>query len=64
MLVMELPQFYEKRVEYFQPSLQALIRSQVQTKIYFPPICTVPTWGKNIMVGRGWGGGEYDFLVK
>jgi len=24
-----LPQFYEKRVEYFQPSLQALIRSQV-----------------------------------
>jgi len=28
-LVMELPQFYEKRVEYFQPSLQALIRSQV-----------------------------------
>jgi len=29
MLVMELPQFYEKRVEYFQPSLQALIRSQV-----------------------------------
>jgi len=29
LLVMELPQFYEKRVEYFQPSLQALIRSQV-----------------------------------
>lgn len=29
LLLLELPQFYEKRVEYFQPSLQALIRSQV-----------------------------------
>jgi len=29
LLVMELPQFYEKRVDYFQPCLQALIRSQV-----------------------------------
>jgi len=29
LLLLELPQFYEKRVDYFQPSLQALIRAQV-----------------------------------
>ena len=29
LLLLELPQFYERRVDYFQPSLQALIRSQV-----------------------------------
>jgi len=29
LLLLELPQFYEKRVDYFQPCLQALIRSQV-----------------------------------
>ena len=29
LLLMELPQFYEKRVDYFQPCLQALVRSQV-----------------------------------
>lgn len=29
LLLMELPQFYDKRVDYFQPSLQALIRAQV-----------------------------------
>ena len=30
LLLLELPQFYEKRVDYFQPSLQALIRAQVR----------------------------------
>lgn len=29
LLLLELPQFYAKRVDYFQPCLQALIRSQV-----------------------------------
>ena len=29
MLLLELPQFYERRIEYFQPSLQALVRAQV-----------------------------------
>merc|ERR1712080_95801 len=29
LLLIELPQFYDKRVDYFQPSLQALIRAQV-----------------------------------
>ena len=29
-LLLELPQFYERRVDYFQPCLQALVRSQVQ----------------------------------
>lgn len=29
MLLLELPQFYERRIEYFQPCLQALVRSQV-----------------------------------
>merc|ERR1711978_455548 len=29
LLLLELPQFYERRVDYFQPSLQALIRAQV-----------------------------------
>ena len=29
LLLLELPQFYEKRIEYFQPCLQALVRSQV-----------------------------------
>ena len=29
LLLLELPQFYEKRVDYFQPCLQALVRSQV-----------------------------------
>ena len=29
LLLLELPQFYLKRVDYFQPCLQALIRSQV-----------------------------------
>lgn len=29
LLLIEMPQFYEKRVDYFQPCLQALIRSQV-----------------------------------
>ena len=29
LLLIELPQFYEKRVDYFQPCLQALVRSQV-----------------------------------
>ena len=29
LLLLELPQFYEKRVDYFQPCLQALIRAQV-----------------------------------
>ena len=28
-LLLELPQFYEKRVDYFQPCLQSLIRSQM-----------------------------------
>ena len=30
LLLLELPQFYEKRVDYFQPCLQALIRAQVE----------------------------------
>lgn len=29
LLLLELPQFHEKRIDYFQPCLQALIRSQV-----------------------------------
>jgi len=29
LLLMELPQFYERRIDYFQPCLQALVRSQV-----------------------------------
>ena len=29
LLLMELPQFYERRIDYFQPCLHALIRSQV-----------------------------------
>ena len=29
LLLLELPLFYEKRVDYFQPCLQALVRSQV-----------------------------------
>ena len=29
LLLLELPQFYEKRIDYFQPCLQALVRSQV-----------------------------------
>jgi len=29
LLLLEMPQFYAKRVDYFQPCLQALIRSQV-----------------------------------
>ena len=29
MLLLELPQFYERRVDYFQPSLQALVRAQM-----------------------------------
>eukprot|EP00092_Neocalanus_flemingeri_P004645 GFUD01005008.1.p1 GENE.GFUD01005008.1~~GFUD01005008.1.p1 ORF type:complete len:266 (-),score=90.11 GFUD01005008.1:134-931(-) len=29
LLLLELPQFYDRRIDYFQPSLQALIRSQV-----------------------------------
>ena len=28
-LLLELPQFYDRRIEYFQPCLQALVRSQV-----------------------------------
>ena len=35
LLLLELPQFYEKRVDYFQPCLQALIRSQVVARINF-----------------------------
>ena len=30
LLLLEMPQFYAKRVDYFQPCLQALIRSQVE----------------------------------
>ena len=30
--------------------------------IYFPSICTVPTWGKNIILEGG--GEEYDFFWK
>lgn len=30
LLLLELPQFYEKRIDYFQPCLQALIRAQVE----------------------------------
>ncbi len=29
MLLLELPQFYDKRVDYFSPCLQALVRAQV-----------------------------------
>merc|ERR1712113_516697 len=29
LLLLELPQFYERRVDYFQPSLQALVRAQM-----------------------------------
>lgn len=29
LLLLELPQFYDKRIDYFQPCLQALIRAQV-----------------------------------
>merc|ERR1712059_6291 len=29
LMLLELPQFYERRTDYFQPCLQALIRSQV-----------------------------------
>ena len=29
LLLLELPQFYERRVDYFQPCLQALVRSQM-----------------------------------
>ena len=29
LLLLELPQFYDKRIDYFQPCLQALVRSQV-----------------------------------
>ena len=29
-LLLELPQFYERRVDYFQPCLQALVRSQME----------------------------------
>lgn len=29
LLLLEMPQFHEKRLEYFQPCLQALVRSQV-----------------------------------
>ena len=29
LLLLELPQFYEKRVDYFQPCLQALIRHSI-----------------------------------
>ena len=34
LLMLELPQFYEKRVDYFQPCLQALIRAQVNNSSY------------------------------
>ena len=33
-------------------------------KIYFPPFCKVPNWGKNIISERGGGGGEHDFWEK
>ena len=33
------------------------------TKKYFPPICTVPTWGKKYHLEMG-GGEEYDFWEK
>ena len=32
------------------------------TMKYFPPICTVPTWGKKYHFQHGGGGEEYDFL--
>ena len=41
LLLVELPQFYEKRIDYFQPCLQALVRSQVnyygETNCLFTP---------------------------
>jgi hypothetical protein len=48
LLLLELPQFYEKRVEYFQPSLQALIRSQV----YSFPNCFFFIYGNQLVIIR------------
>ena len=48
LLLLELPQFYEKRVDYFQPCLQALIRAQVDyygesTRLFTHLVSTNPT---------------------
>lgn len=48
LLLHELPQFYEKRVSYFQPCLQALIRTQVDyygetTRLFTHLVSSNPT---------------------
>ena len=51
LLLLELPQFYEKRVDYFQPCLQALIRAQVDyygesTRLFTHLVSTNPSCTK------------------
>jgi len=47
LLLLELPQFYSRRIDYFQPCLQALIRSQVDyygesTRLFTNLVSTTP----------------------
>ncbi|XP_023337520.1 bridging integrator 3 [Eurytemora carolleeae] len=70
LLVLELPQFYKKRIEYFNPSLQALIRSQVDyygenTRLYTNLITGTPNsrmadgnGGEGVEGGGGAGGSQ------
>jgi hypothetical protein len=50
LLLLELPQFYEKRIEYFQPSLQSLIRSQVPIICFQPVLRSRSRWSGNFLV--------------
>ena len=49
----------KKGEERGEKSIRGIIITKSATqgggKMYFPPICTVPTWGKNIISGRAGG---------
>ena len=52
-LLQELPEFYEQRIEYFQPSVQALIKSQADyycesERLFSDLVITNPSCSKNL----------------
>ena len=52
-LLDEMPKFYHSRIDYFQPSFEALIRAQVRKKRkekdpgYFSRV-----WGRSLVTGQ------------
>ena len=52
-MLQELPEFYEQRIEYFQPSVQALIKSQADyycesERLFSDLVLTNPSCSENL----------------